>query len=1240
MRWLRYLLVALGIFLLLVGMALWRLPESNLFWRWGGWRLVEWAQDRVNGEVKVQQVRGNPLTGITFEKVLIEGPRGEVLRADKVELRFSFWSLVKLQPVIAQLAVYGPHFTLSQDAQGQWNVADLLRTRPPPPFSKIDFSQILIQDGALDLSRAGVSQRFQDLNLQLALTVLHPKRPQQAIMVHRAELSAATPQGRLRVTTHLTYSHQRLDLKLLTVAVQDHPLLTLRGEVRIDEALPALNLTADLGSVPGGELRRFWPKWPGAWDLGGKFKLTGSPAQLQVTGEGHLQKAPYTLQGKLFQSGDPWNYDLTLNLSDLQPELLAALNNTWEEKLKGLEPLGVRLHLTGEGLLWPPRKLELTLECNPFRYRAAQVEYLKLTLAGNDREQRLEGDTRGNYGQLKVNAVGPLLTAPAGDLKIQATGLRPDLWGLPLSGTNLDGKFAGKFSLTEAPSFWPLRVSGEVEARGQVAQQPLKELKGRLSWDGAKLEIPQVQCQLGTLTAELKGVVEGKGLDFQYRGSLAADGSWPLLPPGLRGRLEGEGTLHGPWNSPQHTFQGQGRDLAAEGLAVASLALKASLAGWWPQSGELSLQGAGFKTPLGTLAKFNFASQGEASQWRFNFTASSPEGPEAEVKGAADLRSHPWSLALEQCRWRVQNFSLYNTSPVRVRLAPGWELSPVTFRVNEGHLTLQGQAQDGRLTGRLEASDLPANLFSLRGTTLQGKIKGQVALSGDPRHPVIQGQLNWGPGLWGNFSFRSLHTSFTYRDTFLRLAGGVEESPSGPHLTWEGRVPLRLCLSPWKWAWGDRDFYLRVQGENANLSLLTALSPEVQEAQGSLDVMAEWQGDPHHPRVSGQVRWGPGSLALRLGGPAYGLLPGQVRLQGDKLIIPEIGFESGGGTARATGVITLAGFRPEQFDIRLQFQDFLGLQRGGAEAAGSGQVTLTGPWSAPLLKGQIIITRAAFRPVFFTSGQHGDIILVRPPAPAPPKGQTAQELENITFYRDLRMDVVLEVPGNAWYRDKRLNAEAAGLLKATKKTGERPYLAGELHTLKGTYEYQGRIFKIERGLVRLPGIPKADITVEGQATQQVDDLTLMATVMGPVSKPQVRLESLPPLPPQDLLSYLVFGRPARSLTREEYLRVGQQAAGILGGLTAGKVQEFLGKDFPLVGNLTLRTSQSGERQAVGVAKPLTKDITISFERKYDPLYRDNTEQVVVDYKVNRYLSVESQMGRRNTGADVLFNLDF
>ena len=119
----------------------------------------------------------------------------------------------------------------------------------------------------------------------------------------------------------------------------------------------------------------------------------------------------------------------------------------------------------------------------------------------------------------------------------------------------------------------------------------------------------------------------------------------------------------------------------------------------------------------------------------------------------------------------------------------------------------------------------------------------------------------------------------------------------------------------------------------------------------------------------------------------------------------------------------------------------------------------------------------------------------------------------------------MESPGGVWIKDKRLNVEMAGHLKATKLSGQPVYVAGEVHTLKGTYELQGRDFKVERGIIRFPGNPQGEVTLEGRATHEMDGLTLILNATGAAGKPQVRMESIPPLPPPDLLAYLVFGRP-------------------------------------------------------------------------------------------------------------------
>ena len=1240
MRRFRYLLLGLAIFILVGGFVFWRLLHTDFFWGWGGWRLVDLAQSRLNGEVKVKEVRGTPLTGLTFTEVVVTGPRGEVLRAQKVEVRFSLFSFVKLQPVIAHLGIYGPHLTLVEEPSGRWNVSSLFRERPPPPFRALNFPQILVQGGSLDISRPGETQHFRDLDLKLALTVLDPKRPRQVIQVDGAHLALTTPRGPFSLDASFTYRGRRLEVKSFKMAAREHPLVALAGEVRLDDPDPYLDLKGALGPVPGAGIRGLWARWPGAGDLGGEFHLRGSLAQLQMTAAGSLDKAAYLLKGSLSRVAGDWHYDLGLDLVGLSPSLVTAGNSAWEPRLKALEPITAHLQLKGAGLGWPPTKLEWSLDCQPFRYQDARVEQLKLNLAGDAQQQQLDGLVKGNFGQLQVTAAGKMLTTLAGDLKLKWEGLRPDLLGLPsLADSLLDGSFTGACRWPAAPPAFPFWVSGEVEARGQVLKQPLKEFKGRLTFDGARLEVPQVKISLGTLTAEMKGAVQRTGLDVAYRGSLVADGAMPWLPPDFKGRLEGEGALKGPWDQPQFTFQGKGHDLLWEGLVVNSLGIRLSSAGWPPQAGSLELRGAGFKTPVGVFSQAHLTSQGDAGRWRFNFNASSPEGLQAELKGAADTKARPLSLLVERCRWQFKGLVGYNTTPLQVRLLPGWEVAPVTFKVNEGQVTFQGQAKEGKLSGRLDVGDLSASFFCIKGSPCEGNLRGQLTLSGDPRAPVIQGHLTWGPGKWGDFAFRSFKTSLNYRDARLHLAGSLEESEPGPRLSWEGHLPLNLSASPLKWSWEERDLYVRLQGEKVNLALLTALSPEVLAAQGVLDIMAEWQGSPSRPRVSGQVRWGPGFLTFRQAGTPYRLAPGLVRLLGDKLLIPEIVLESG-GTARLSGEITLAGFHPRQVDARVQLQEFVVLRRGGGEAAGNGNLTLSGPWSAPMLKGHLVIPRATFQPSFFRGEKHADITMVARPTPPPPPGKMVPGPGGLNFYNNLQMDVTMEATKGVWLKDKSLNAELAGRLQATKLSGQPVLVAGEIQTLKGTYTLQGRDFKIEHGTIRLPGNRREEVTLEGRATQEMDGITLILTAMGAASKPQVRLESVPPLPQSDLLAYLVFGRPAQRLTKDEYQRVCQQAAGILVGLTAEKVRELLGKDFPLVSNITLRSSPTGERQAVGVVKPLTKDLTVSFERKFDPLHRDNTEQVVVEYKVNRYLSVESQMGRRNTGADVMFNLDF
>ncbi len=1227
----RVLLIGLSV-LLLLGVAGWGVIKSQAFWRWGGWELVNLARDRLNGELQVAAVQGHALTGFTFTEVTLTGPQGEILHTPKVEMRFSLWSLLRLQPVIGSLIIHQPRLTVRQDREGGWELASILKKRPPPPFQSLEFPAILLEHGQVVVIRSGASQRFEDLDLSLGLTVLHPKRPEQEVRVRRLDLAAATPLGRFALRGGFTYAHDQLVIDSMEVQRGGQSLASLREGV-LGPGHEGL-VSFDLGPASGALLQLLRPGWPQDWEIQGNFRLALlGPARYQLTGAGQVQQASFDLKANLSQEAGEWSYGLNAKLGGLGAGMLLPFSRQWAEKLKDLSPIAAGLALKGRGPSWPPARLEGNLDLSAFRGQGISVEQLQISLAGDAREQNLKGLVRGNFGKLTLAADGPLLSALKGNLQIQAENLQPARLGLERAGeTALNGKFRGAFQWTEGRALAGLKLAGDLEARGRLGSEPLEDLRVRLNWQQLRLEITQASFRLGPLAAQLSGSQEGDRLAYQFKGSLAPGATRPYLPVAVGGPLELAGALSGALQDPHFSLQGSGSRLALGEFSLKTFSFKASGAGWPIAAGDLELRGTDLSTPAAVFSQANFSARGEANLWRFSFTAGGPGAAKAEVLGAADLRTRPVSLVLQRLWFSSPQYAIANTGPVQLRLFPGLQLAEAAFKINDGELTARLEAQGTRLTGLLHLRHFPARLLSMQGPPLQGKIDGQVSIGGEPGAPLLQGKVDWSPGQVGEFAFQSLQTTFDYRAGLLNLNGSLEEKTEGARLVWNGQIPLRLSLSPRHCSWGEQNLSLTVKGEKTNLAMLTAFSHQVQAAEGSLDIMAQVQGNPRHPQVSGQVRWGKGSIKLRFAGLPYRLLPGAAQLQGSKITIPEVLLQSG-GTLRLSGDLTLQGFTPGHLEMRAQLVNFLALRREGSQAEANGALILSGPFNNTRLTGQILVPAATFATSFFQTGPNPDIRLVQP-SPAEP---AAPATGTLAFWRNMQVDFTLQSAGEVWVKNKDIQVDLAGSLRVSKAPGqERLAVAGVMRAEKGTIDIQGHAFKVAEGTVTLSGKPGVPGTLAGRATSEIDEVTLMLDISGPANKPSLQFSSNPALPPTDVLSYLVYGRPAAALSREEYNTVGQQALGVLGGVTTKKLKEIFGENAPLVCDLSMRCGE----QTVGVSKPLTKQLSVTFEHKTNPLYRDNTEQMRLEYKVNKYLGADSTMGTRNTGGDVLFNYDF
>ncbi len=1222
------------------------LPDA--FWNWGGTQLLDLAQSKINGKITAREILGNPVTGLTYKDLVLTGPQGRVLlRADRLELRLSARSLTALYPVIARLALVNPHFYPVQE-DGGWNFSRLAPPAPESPsqppglltgffLREIDFSGIVVEHGDIELTRDGVTRRYTDLDLKAAVNLYHWGTPQRKLDVREADLGVTTPQGRAELNTRFSYSPDLARIGSLALKLAGQPVLDLKGE--ICEPLKDLSckLTGRLGPLKGEAIHEFWTRWPAPWDLAGRFSFSGAPQGMQVAAAGGVGEAKFDLKGRLDARAAAPVFGLDLDLQGLTTAQLQEIRGLEARKIEGLSPVTAHLSLKGRGLPWNPEKVETQLNLEPFQYREVKVKLLTLTLSGNARSQDLHAQAEGNFGALTLDSRGQLLpvgqAGASGDLTLKMAEFQPALLGLvKAAGTTLSGLFAGKFRLPPGYSLAQAQLAGNLEAKGRLAGQPLENFRSRFALEGKKLHLDEASLRLAGVSATLKGDLTPSGLDVRFTAEVSGSRGLPVPTPAAFAHLAAEGAVKGPWKEPQGSLTARGKKLSFQGVHLEAASFSANLTGWPPQSGQVQLQGTQLRIGAGAFSRVNLSARGEAGRWAFQMAAASAKYPRLQLTGAADLRERPLLVLVNQLSWQDQRLALKNRAPFQVRLLPGWEISEAAFQVDGGLVTVQGLVRGQEVSGRLEVKNLEAGLLSPPGLPAQGKINGKLTLAGAPRSPIINGSLSLESGKIRDIPLQTLTTTLSYEGERLQLDGYLEEGIQHSRLTWKGAVPVSLSLLPLKFALGHQDLYLRVQGQKANLCLLTYLSKEVQGAQSPLDLLVEMRGDPHQPQVSGYIRWGEGCVQLTQAGTPYQLAPGEIRLLGDKVTIPGITLISD-GTLRLAGDLELAGGTAAR--LRAQADNFLVLNRGGNQIWSNGRVDLSGPLSALVATGSLVVPKAQFRPTFFRSPQDPDIVLVTH-KPKPKEAGPAPAV-----YRNMRVDVSLESPGNVWLKDPVGQVELTGKLKAIKKPDQKMVLGGEIRALKGTVDVQEREFKVERASMFLPGVPGQPITVEGNATHKMDEITLVLAVTGTVTNPNIRLESQPPLPPADVLSYLVFGAPTASLTKDQYYALGAQTLGVLGGITSKKISELLGGSVPfLSGGVAVKSGTAGGRATLGVEKKITQNVSVSYQRNFNEERGQYERQVHIDYKINKNFSVESQLGTRNSGADVFFNYDF
>jgi translocation and assembly module TamB len=197
---------------------------------------------------------------------------------------------------------------------------------------------------------------------------------------------------------------------------------------------------------------------------------------------------------------------------------------------------------------------------------------------------------------------------------------------------------------------------------------------------------------------------------------------------------------------------------------------------------------------------------------------------------------------------------------------------------------------------------------------------------------------------------------------------------------------------------------------------------------------------------------------------------------------------------------------------------------------------------------------------------------------------------------------------------------------------------GSLRTIRGTFDFQNRLFRITRGHVDFIGLEEINPVLDIQAETRVGPVTIIVKLSGTADRIILDLSSDPVMDRTDIISYLVFGRPANELNDQQSFNAGQAALNLTGRLAAKELKTILGDAFSL-DVLTLESAGGDITQgALAVGKYVTPEIFVLYRYRF---MADEPNQVEITYEINRNFSIETQLGdEKTTGIDFVLNFDF
>jgi autotransporter translocation and assembly factor TamB len=466
----------------------------------------------------------------------------------------------------------------------------------------------------------------------------------------------------------------------------------------------------------------------------------------------------------------------------------------------------------------------------------------------------------------------------------------------------------------------------------------------------------------------------------------------------------------------------------------------------------------------------------------------------------------------------------------------------------------------------------------LANSGIAGRLNAEAVVSGPREALRVEGKMALTQGAFREFKFDTLTGDVRYTAKGVTLDVRLQQNPQA-WLTAAGFAPLSLFRPTRDEERGrpSEPVDLTIETSQIDLAVVQGFTQYVTNATGTLQANIRVQGTGYDPHANGFLEIRGGAFAVPELGTSYTGFDTRIDLTTHTVQISEFKIlDSRGFPMTIGGSLGVHARQVGDVNIHITAENFEVVDNQLADVKIDTDMRVTGTPMAPRVEGVVEIENGTIQVGEVLERTTSDPYATEATeiAQRAPEGPVAS---TPTLLDGLDLNVSLSIPSNLVLRGSDLrpanapisigdvNVTVGGLLQLRKPRGQGAIqIVGEVNTVRGNYDFQGRRFELMRdGRIRFQGADEINPLLDLRARREISGVETFVRVQGTMRQPELSFSSNPPLDEADILALIIFNAPVNELGEGQQVSLAQRAGALAGGYLASGLSESIGNALEL-----------------------------------------------------------------------------